>query len=58
MTEKKKLQWENDYQVGSGANFTCAKLGHNGNVLAGADDSNLVTLWRVTNNKPKVALSG
>lgn len=59
MSEKKKLTWENDYQIGSGANFTCAKFGTaGGSILAGGDDQNTVLLWRVTNNKPKVTLVG
>ena len=59
MSDKKKLQWENDYQVGSGAKFTCGKFGQSGgSILAGADDLNNVLLWRVTNNKPKLTLVG
>jgi WD40 repeat protein len=59
MAEKKKLLWENDYQVGSGASFTCAKFGQSGgSILAGASDQNDVLLWRVTNNKPKLTLQG
>ena len=59
MSEKKKLLKENDYQVGSGAEFTCAKFGTPScSVLAAGDDLNNVMLWRLTNTKPKMTLTG
>jgi WD40 repeat protein len=59
MSEKKKLSFENDYQLGSGENFTCAKFGGSFcSILAGGDDQNGVWLWRVTNTKPKITLRG
>jgi len=59
MSEKKKLQKENDYQVGSGANFTCAKFGTSScSILAAGDDLNNMILWRLTNTKPKMTLIG
>ena len=37
--EKKKLQKENNYSVGSGAEITCARLGfQNYQILAAGDD--------------------
>ena len=45
---------ENDYQVGSGANFICAKIGPvKCNVLAAGDDSGQITLWKMTEVKPR-----
>jgi hypothetical protein len=58
MTERKKVTFENEYQVGSGANFTCSTFGHDCTVLAGADDTNRLICWKLTNTKPKVELSG
>jgi hypothetical protein len=58
MSERKKVQWESDYQIGSGAQFTCAKFSNDGHYLGGADDSNNVVLWKVTNNRPKMTLVG
>lgn len=59
MSEKKKLLKENDYQIGSGVNFTCAKFGTSScSILAAGDDSKNITLWRLTNTKPKLTLSG
>jgi hypothetical protein len=52
------LQWENDYQVGSGAIFTCAIFRNDCELLAGADDQSNVIVWKVTNNKPKITLVG
>jgi hypothetical protein len=57
--EKKKLQKENDYQLGSGSNFTCAQFGSaKWQTLAAGDDQNNVILWRLTNTKPKMTLTG
>ena len=52
--QKKKLLKENDYQVGSGANFICAKMGPvKCNVLAAGDDGGNITLWKMTEVKPR-----
>jgi WD40 repeat protein len=58
MSDRKKMQWENDYQVGSGAKFTCAKFTNDCHYLSGGDDQSNLVLWKVTNNKPKFTLSG
>jgi WD40 repeat protein len=53
-SEKKKLIKENDYQIGSGANFTCAKIGPvKCNVLAAGDDQSNITVWKLTEVKPR-----
>ena len=57
--EKKKLLKENDYQVGSGAEFTCAKISPKScMVLAACDDQCNIILWKLTNTKPKLILEG
>jgi len=57
--EKKKLHKENDYQVGTGAEFTCAKISPKGcMILAAGDDQNKIILWKLTNTKPKLILEG
>ena len=57
--EKKKLLKENDYQVGSGTNLTCAKISPKKcNVLAAGDDQNNIILWKLTTTKPKKYLTG
>ena len=57
--EKKKLHKENDYQLASGASFTCAKISPKGcMVLAAGDDQNHIILWKLTNTKPKLILEG
>ena len=58
-SEKKKLLKENDYQVGSGTNLTCAKISPKKcNVLAAGDDQCNIILWKLTSTKPKKYLSG
>ena len=57
--EKKKLTKENDYQVGSGASFTCAAFGsEKWQLIAAGDDQNNIMMWRVTKVKPKMILTG
>jgi len=59
MSEKKKMNRENDYQVGSGAKFTCSKFGGPSvNILAAGDDQRNVLLWKLTDTKPKMILTG
>ena len=55
--EKKKLQKENNYSVGSGDNITCARLGfQNYQILAAGDDQKNIKLWKITKTKPKLTL--
>ena len=53
--EKKKLQKENNYSVGSGAVITTARLGfENYQILAAADDQKNLIVWKITKTKPKL----
>jgi hypothetical protein len=55
----KQLTKESDYQVESGTNILCSKLGGKGcNILATGDDQNNVILWRLTIPKPKFTFGG
>ena len=59
MSEKKQVKWEGDYQVGSGANFTCAKIAPKScNLFATGDDQNNLIFWRLQTRKPKLTLTG
>ena len=50
---------ENDYLVGSGANFTCAKFSPNRcNVLAAGDDQNNIIIWKLTETNPRKKMTG
>lgn len=55
--EKKKLQKENNYSVGSGAEITCARLGFESyQILAAGDDQKNAIIWKITKTKPKLTL--
>lgn len=57
--QRKRLIKENDYLVGSGANFTCAKISPNRcNVLAAGDDQNNIIIWKLTETKPRKQMTG
>jgi len=57
--QKKRLIKENDYLVGSGANFTCAKISPNRcNVLAAGDDQNNIIIWKLTETNPRKRMTG
>ena len=57
--QKKRLTKENDYLVGSGANFTCAKISPNRcNVLAAGDDQNNIIVWKLTETTPRKRMLG
>ena len=59
MSEKKQLKWEGDYQIGSGATFTCAKIASRTcNLFAAADDQCNLIFWRIQQKKPKLTLTG
>ena len=57
--QRKRLIKENDYLVGSGANFTCAKFCPNRcNVLAAGDDQNNLIIWKLTETNPRKKMEG
>lgn len=58
MSERKITAKENDYQINTGVAFTSAAFGHDCQILSGADDQNRLLIWRVTNTKPKIELTG
>ena len=57
--QRKRLIKENDYLVGSGANFTCAKISPNRcNVIAAGDDQNNIIVWKLTETNPRKRMAG
>ena len=58
MSERKITTKESDYQINSGTAYTSAAFGHDCQILSGGDDQNRIYVWKVTNTKPKLELTG